>query len=385
MEIKKEEEFNSILVYAMLWRHKILIFSVTFVIALIAAIVSVLFLENEYKATTNVVPPQSGSMMDNALGSISGALKDIGLTKLGGSGGDSYDFIVVLESRTVKDSIIHEFNLPKIYDIPDTIMSLVREKFEENLEINYEREGNYTVSIWDTDKNRAAEMANRYIEIANNVAVKLYREEVAMNKKNMEDRMTDTDSTIRAISDTLEKFSRRTMMFYPTEQAAALSKSLAELKSEEIKYEMFVDYYSKLYGDDDYVTQSIKGLKDKMSSKIAEVKTKPGFAGNFSLDEAAGEGIEFMRLYTELETYSKVKAFMLPMIEKNKLDETKKMKNLMVLDYAIPSDRKDRPKRSLIVAGSAFGGFALTIFIILIVNSLRNLKSRISQVDPKNV
>jgi uncharacterized protein involved in exopolysaccharide biosynthesis len=383
MDIKKDDEFNSLLIYAMIWRHKVLILSVTLFAAIVSAVISLMFLENEFKSTVNVVPPQStGSMMDNALGALSGTLKDIGLTKLaGGSGGSNYDFIVVLESRSVKDSIIKEFNLPKVYDIPDTLMSLVRKKFEENLEVNYERDGNYYISVWDTDKKRAADMANRYIEIANTLAIKLYREEVALNNKNMAERLELTDSTIKAISDTLERFSRRTGVFYPTEQATALSKSLADMKSEEIKYEMFYDYYSKLYGEDDYVTQSIKSLKNKMSEKIQEVNTKPGFAGNFALNDAASEGMEFMRLYSSLEAYSKVKIFMLPMIEKSKLDETKLMKNLIVVDEAIIADRKDRPKRSLIVAGAAFGGFSLTIFMILVINAVRNFTRKIKRIS----
>jgi 5'(3')-deoxyribonucleotidase len=197
----------------------------------------------------------------------------------------------------------------------------------------------------------------------------------------MAERLELTDSTIKAISDTLERFSRRTGVFYPTEQATALSKSLADMKSEEIKYEMFYDYYSKLYGEDDYVTQSIKSLKNKMSEKIQEVNTKPGFAGNFALNDAASEGMEFMRLYSSLEAYSKVKIFMLPMIEKSKLDETKLMKNLIVVDEAIIADRKDRPKRSLIVAGAAFGGFSLTIFMILVINAVRNFTRKIKRIS----
>lgn len=385
MELKKEEEeFNSIVIYALLWRHRSLILSVTLLSAVVSVVISLFFIDNEYKSTTNVVPPQtSSSLMESAMGSVSGALKDIGLTKLGGSSGNNYDFIVILESRVVLDSIIEEFQLDKVYDIPLSKKSLIYEELIYNLEINYEREGNYLISVWDKDQQRAADMANRIVELANSIALKLYREEVAMNKKNMEERLTATDSTIKAISDTLEKFSRRTMMFYPTEQAGALSKSLADLKSEEIKYEMYYDYYSKLYGNDDHVTQSMKAMKEKMASKIEEVKTEPGFAGNFSLNDAAGEGIEFMRLYTELEIYTKVKAFILPMIEKNKLDETKAMKNLMIIDYAIPADKKDRPKRSLIVAGSTFGAFALTLFIILIINSMRSLGKKIENVSVK--
>lgn len=382
MKIKQVEEFDSLIVFAILIKHKLLIIGTSLLAGVISAILAFVYLPNEYKSTVNVVPPQTSmSGMESALGSISGALKDIGLTKLGGSGGETYNFIVILSSRSIMDSLIEEFDLSKVYDIPKNEMSLVRMKLEENLDINYERDGNYYISVWDTDKKRAADMANKIVELANNLAMKIYREEASLNKKNMEERLHGTDSTMRAVADTLQKFSKRTGMYYPTEQASALSKSIADLKSEEIKYDIFYDYYSKIYGQDDFTTQSILGMKQKMTEKIEEVKNQPGFAGNFALDDAAREGIEFLRLYAELETYTKLKSFLLPMIEKNKLDETKNLKNLIVLDKAIPADKKDRPRRSLIVAGSVVGVFSLTIFIILLVNSIRTASRKIKQIN----
>lgn len=377
MKTGQISEFNAVNVYSTIWDHKYIILVVTLIAALVSAGIAYFVLKSEFKSTVNVVPPQqSGSGLDGAMGAISGTLKDIGLTKLGGSGGDNYSYIVILESRSVKDSIIKEFNLPKVYNIPENMYSLVMETFESKLEIDYERDGNYYVSVWDTDKNRAAEMANRYIEVANTIAIKIFKEETELNLSNMEKRLFSADSTLKAISDTLEKFSRRTMMFHPMEQAAAISKSLSDLKSEEIKYDLLYDYYSKIYGEEDFTTQSFMQMREKIKESLINAKNQSGFAGNFSLNNAAGEGIEFMRLYSELETYTKVKAFLLPMIEKNRLDESKKIKNLIVLDKAIPADRKDRPSRAMIVAGSAFGAFAMTIFIILIINSMKNFNER---------
>jgi hypothetical protein len=240
---------------------------------------------NQYKSTVNLVPPQSSDgMMGGSMGAISSTLKDFGLTKLGSQAGEGYSFIVILQSRTVVDSIIKEFDLPKVYDIPDTMMSKVRMKFSENLDITYEKEGNYFISVIDESPQRAADMANRFGEVANDLATKLFNEEAAFNLQFMNKQIQTTDSVISFIADTLEKFSRRTLIFSPIDQASAMSKALSDLKAEEIKNDIAYEYYKSYLGEDDYMTKSILTLKEQTRKKLKEVTSKPGFAGNFSLE-----------------------------------------------------------------------------------------------------
>ena len=99
------------------------------------------------------------------------------------------------------------------------------------------------------------------------------------------------------------------------------------------------------------------------------------------MTNATDIGLEYARLYTEFETFSKVKAFLIPTLEKTRLDLNKNINNLFVVDQAIPADKKDRPKRSLIVVGAIFGGFILSIFFIIVFHRTKNLLKQIKQYN----
>jgi len=380
--MNKTEEFSSIQLIALIVKYKVFVLSLTILATIIAAVVSFIYLENEYKSTVNVVPPQTEDALQSTIGMISSPLKDIGLSKLAGKAlSDNYNFMVILTSRSLYDSIIKEFDLINIYKTKDKSLEQTRLLLEENIEIIYEKDGNYFISVWDKDPNRAAKMANRLVDIANQTAIRVFREEIRLNKENMDARLRATDSTIKSIADTLERFSHRTLLFSPEEQVASIAKTLSDLKAEEIKYEIVYEYYRSLYGDNDYLTKSIAKLKEETSKKVSESVTEPGFAGNFPINETGKEGIEYMRLFTEFETYSKVKAFLLPAMEQTKMDEVKGIKNLIVIDEAIPAEKKDRPKRAFIVAGTMLGSFVLSILIIILIYIFRELRQQLKTIN----
>lgn len=382
--MNKTEEFSSIHLLALIVKYKVFILSLTIGATIIAAIIAFFVLENEYKSTVNVVPPQTQDALQSTIGMISSPLKDIGLSKLAGKAlSDNYNFMVILTSRSVYDSIINEFDLINVYEIKDKSLEDTRKKLEENIELNYEKDGNYFISVWDKDPQRAAKMANRLIEIANNVAIRVFREEIRLNKENMDARLRQTDSTIKSISDTLERFSRRTLLFSPEQQASSISKALSDLKSEEIKYDIVYEYYKNLYGENDYLTKSVGVLRDETSKKVTASSTQPGFAGSFGMGDAGKEGIEYMRLFTEFETYTKVKAFLLPAMEQTKMDEIKGIKNLIVIDKAIPAEKKDRPKRSFILAGTMLGSFVLSLIIIILIYIYREVNQQLKNLNGK--
>ncbi len=90
--------------------------------------------------------------------------------------------------------------------------------------------------------------------------------------------------------------------------------------------------------------------------------------------------MEYMRLYTDVEVYSKVKAFMVPLLEQAKLDEQRVMPAMYVLDPAVPADKKTKPKRSLIIGGALLGGFILSCLIVLLRQRVLRLRSQIQML-----
>jgi len=357
------------------------------IITLLGAGISIavsLLLPKWYAASINLVPSLANQETSGAASSaISSTLKEFGLTSLTGQTEGAYSYLVILQSRTVLDSIINLFELDKEYKIPKSNMSDLRKEVQSNIEINYEKEGNYVITVWDKDKNRAADIANSYVNIANGHSMDIFREDTKISKGYFEDRLRIVDSSLTAIGNKMSHFSKSTLMFSPTEQAKAVSLSLSDMKAEQAKYDIFYEYYKKNFGENDPLAISFKKLTEEMDNKIKKIQNEPGFLGNFSLAEATGTAVEYMRLYTDFETMTKVKAFLLPMIEKIKGDEIKSVQNLLVVDKAIPPDKKDKPKRSLIVAGGTLGSFVISILIVFLINYLKELRKELRVLDNK--
>ena len=373
--------FNNIKILMLILRYKYFIIAMFFLSAAISTVIAFI-LPNWYSSTSSLVPPKTTSTsLQGALGSISSTLKDIGLTKLGSSGENIYSQMVILNSRTVKDSIIVRFNLSEIYDIPIKKMTKLREEFDDNLEINLEPEGNYTITIWDKNPDTAALMVKEFVRIANLTAQQIFRSEAKANRVHLEQRIFQTDSMLKNISDSLETYSRLKNIFSPEDQAKAISSALADLKAEKIKQEVVLELLQNRYGENDSYTMMQKGIVESLGKQLEDAKTKPGFAGNFALSNATEVGIEFLRLYAEFQTFSKVKSFLLPMLEESRLDEIRENRTLYVVDEALPADKKARPKRTLIILGSIFGSLIFSLLFILAIYGINNAKESIKQYN----
>ncbi len=376
--MENKQENISIATLSLLLRYKWLFVILIVLSGTGSVIYSLYYVDVQYKSTVNLVPPKSGGdAFDNMLGNLGSTLKDFGLGSIGGGSGGQYDYMVILESRTVIDSIIKKYDLAKVYDLPDSVPSKVRKAFLANLSLDYMKDGNYLISVWDVDKQRAADIANDYASIANDLATKIDRSEGEMNLVYLEDRVDKLNSELKKVSDTLSRYSSKYKIFSIEDQAKGYSDLLTELKSKKYMYEIMYNLNKNSYGEDDYQTQLQLNAIKEIGKKISQTENTSGAVGNFNMNNATDIGLEYARLYVEFETYSKVKAFLIPTLEKARLDLNKNISNLFVVDEAIPADTKDRPKRALIVLGAVFGTLILTIFIILMINSISELRKKL--------
>jgi len=102
---------GSYVVLRMLLRNAKYIIGLSVVAAIVAGILA-FQLPNIYTATVSAVPPRkSSSTLDAAMSSVSTTLREFGLTKIGGKKGESFDFVVLLQSRQIQDSLIFTFKL----------------------------------------------------------------------------------------------------------------------------------------------------------------------------------------------------------------------------------------------------------------------------------
>jgi uncharacterized protein involved in exopolysaccharide biosynthesis len=83
-----------------------------------------------------------------------------------------------------------------------------------------------------------------------------------------------------------------------------------------------------------------------------------------------------VKLTAEFEAFAKLKAFLLPTLEQTRLDQMKTTPSLLVVDDPIPAEKKDRPKRALVAAGSGFGAGVLVILIVLLIEGWKSVNQR---------
>jgi capsule polysaccharide export protein KpsE/RkpR len=380
MIIRENESLETL---AILLKYKWVIILFTFAFTL-ASVFYAYNVDVQYKSTINVVPPSSSpdGMLGGALSGITSKLKDFGITKVAGGagGGQSYDLSVLMESRTVLDSMIKKYNLIEEYGTKDNSLEITRKILRENIKIVNYKEGNIEFSVWDKDPDIAADMANEFVNIVNSKARQMNKQETESNLKYLEKRIARTDSILVVVGDSLSYYSKKYQIYSPEDQAAVYSEVLADLNAGVMKAETEYEITKNKLGEQDPYTQMLKDYVIQTRKKLEESKTKPGLIGNFSLDNVSRVGMEYMNLYSEYEAHSKMKLFLLPTLEKSKLDLNSKNNFLYVVDKAVPAENKDRPRRSYIVLGTLAGSFILSIILVLFINGYNTIKKRLKSV-----
>ena len=167
-------------------RRKKTILQVTIAVAVVAAIVMFL-IPNTYTATATIVPPEQkqstlGAMLGQ-MGSIAGLSdSDLGLKNPGDL------FIGMLHSRTIQDRLIDKFDLRKVYRVKR--YQDARKKLDNRSYIVAEKEGLISISVDDRDPNRAAAMANAYVDELHTLNSQLAISEAGQRRLFYEEKVT---------------------------------------------------------------------------------------------------------------------------------------------------------------------------------------------------
>lgn len=357
-----------------LWKFKWLL-AISAIVAGVGVYIYAYMQPEYFKSTINCVPPKTDqSALGNLMGGMTSALRDFGLTKLGGGKGDSYDFIVLLFSRSIRDSMIHKFDLVNEYEMQGERFQLVRDEFDDNIDIELHPEGNYEITIWSRDPKKSVAMCSTFVALANELANRVARDEAARATIYLERRILSMDSAIAALGAQMNVFSKKYLLFSPEDQAKSSASALSELKASLLKQESILGLIEQTYGKDDPQAKTQRALVQELQRQMQAAQSQPGFAGNFAITDAAGLGAGYAKLYAEMEAMLKVKAFLTPTLEQARLDQHRNTTSLLIVDDAVPAEKRDRPKRLIMAVGAAFGIDVLLIMILLAVYGFRSLK-----------
>lgn len=334
--------------------------------------------EPEYLATVEVVPPRkSTTPLDNLLGDAASGLKSLSISKIIGktSSESGYTTYAILSSASVLDSLVERYDLYEVYDIPPTRPDLMLGVLGENIEYEVSDEGPIYVSVYDTDPERAASMANDIVRFANNLLWDLNRRETESITQFIAGRYSELQAQQSDLSRRLEDLMKRTNIYEPEAQLSASSSALIEARVNESTQRATLSMLERVLGPEDPQVQQQRAL---LQESIAERKRlESGGAGIGPSVEAMPQALmEYARLRQDYEVNAQLLALIEPMYEQTRFDQSRDIPQLIMLREADPPPVKARPRKGLAIASAFLGTLIAGYLLIALVAFFRSFSAR---------
>jgi tyrosine-protein kinase Etk/Wzc len=351
-------------VLIVLAKNKITILKITLAAAVVSAIASFL-IPNSYTGTARILPPQqSQSSAAMLLGQLSGLAGLIGGSGNAKNPNDLY--VGMLKSRTIADNIISRFELQKLYD-EDTMVE-TRKEFARNSSITAGKDGLITIAFDDDDPQRAASVANAYVEELDKLTQTLAVTEAAQRRLFFERHLQQAKNDLGDSEIALKLTQEKTGLIMLDNQGRAIIEAVAALRGQiaakEVELQAIRTFATEKNSEYVRTQQQIAALRMELT-KLERAQISG--AGNILLPtgKVPEAGLEYLRKLRDVKYNETVFELLAKQFEAAKLDEAKDAALIQVVDRAVPADKKSKPYRAVIVLfASLVAAFAGSVWVM---------------------
>lgn len=338
-------------------------------IAIVTALVTVLsivvslMLPNEFRSSANLMPantPAIGLDLLTRSSGLGGLASNLLRTR-----SSAFDrFFVLLETHTVKKRVIDQFNLIEVYDTGANQYPLIDAMKRLDANTNFEtfEEGNMLIEVWDEDPTRAKELTDFYVQLINEYNIELSSTEASKFKEFIGDKYAEVLASVDSIQSRTIDFQRQYGVIEFDTQASeylgAITAVTVQLYEAELKLKMVSENARE--NNPIYLRQlqQVNALKSTLASMYNNTNPNDVILNFSQLPEIS---TQYVRLKAEAEIQQEMLKFIIPIFENARMEEAKSIPGLVVVDEPFVAERKDRPKRSLIVIGAFMSTFLLMI------------------------
>jgi tyrosine-protein kinase Etk/Wzc len=309
----------------------------------------VLLMHPVFTSKAVILPPQQGqssAAMISQLGNLAA------LTGLGSGGGikDPNDlYMGVLQSNTVQDGLIKRLGLMDAYHVRK--MNEARRILTASSKFVSEKGSMISITVKDSDPNRAARIANAYVDELHDINSRLIIGEASLRRNFFaqqlaleKDRLTDAEIA-------LQQTEEETGAISPSGQTGVVIGQVAQLQSQILNREVQLDALRMSSTDQNpdvmRMNTEIEGLRNKLHDmESVQHGRKPGDISLTSRSLPASQ-VMFLRKQRDVQYHTLIFDLIARQFEAARLDEAKASPVIQVLDPAEPPDRRSGPFRAL--------------------------------------
>lgn len=323
--IEFEKQRQNLLLFV--WKKRKIIGIVTGAAAVISLVVSFL-LTPLYLSTAIVYPTATSTVSFSEQRNAKASSMDFGEEE------QSEQMVQILQSSRIRDKIVHQFDLFNHYDIkqddPNKFYKLGK-AYEQHITFTRTRYGSIQIDVLDKDKELAARIANKIVDLIDTVKNDMVKErtipafEISQRKKLL------IEKSLKEIRMKLDSLSGLGVV--ASEVRATLPQAYNEAKGDlDRKFFREQVEVNKQYGAE------FDGLTMLRDEKIVKLS-------------------EFEVAYEQAES-----------------DAYANFNHKFVVEKAVVADKKEKPKKAIIVIISVLATFIFMVFALLIQDRISELR-----------
>ncbi len=356
--------------FALMIKHQR--FATRFVVGITLTVAMVSFVvPSWYKSTASVFPAERTDLL-GALDGVSSLMKSFSPSRALSSltGNTEMDrYLAILKSSTVLHAVIEKFDLVHVYDITSYPVEKTTKELLSNVEFLQEPEGNLTITVYDRDPQRAADMANFFVDRLNAANAELQVQNARANRAFIEQRYRKNLADLAAAEDSMRAFQQRYGVIAVPEQTEASIKAGAELTAQLALREVQAGVLKRTQASDHPAVVAAEVEVQELQRKLGQMNAGTG-PGNGEMNvfipfkRVPHLGLEYVRRYREVEIQYKILQFITPLFEQAKVEEKRQTPSVIVLDRASPAERKAKPKVALYTLIAFVGSLLVAVLVV---------------------
>ena len=369
---------------------------------LILSTTAALLIPKSYTATTQLMPPDSQSTTGMAM---MAAMASKGAEGLGAVAGDLLGlkssgalFIGVLRSQTSQDRLVQQFDLREVYG--KRLVMDARTKLDENTWISEDRKsGIITVSVTDHSPQRAAALANAYVDGLNSLVSELSTSSAHRERVFLEERLKVVKQDLDDASNQLAQFSSKNGTLDIQQEGKAMLDAAGTIAGEMIAAQSQLEGLRQIYTDNNSRVRSLNARVEELRKQLeklggTQAKGVPGAVSpaEQTADSPAASanglpyptiknlpllGAKYADYYRRAKIEETIYELLTEQYELAKVQEAKETPSVKALDPARIPEKKSFPPFLVIMSLGTVLASALSVIWVL-------GSARWEEVDPSD-
>lgn len=362
---------QSLLPYLQLfWANRRLLLR-TGIYAILASTLIAVLIPMRYQSVTRLMPPDG--QFGSGLGLLAAMAGRTGAAGFGPAGdllgvkSSGALFVGILNSETVQDRLIDEFQLKKVYHASK--IEDARKGLGEHTGVSEDRKsGIISIAVTDHDPKRAAAMAQAYVTELDRLVAQVSTSSARRERIFLEGRLQKVKEDLDTAAKNFSDFASKNTAIDIPAQGKAMVEAAAALQGQLIAAQAELSGLQQVYTDNNIRVRAAEARVKELQKKLNEIGgagTQGELKSNDSLYPSIRKlpllGVTYADLYRQTKIQETVYELLTQQYELAKVQEAKEIPTVKVLDAAIVPTKKSFPPRTVIVVLGTMLGVTLAM------------------------